>query len=148
MRGYERIENGKNRVTLHLNESLHFHIRKDPAYVYASSLHAKQRISHAVHISIMFSGTRTGMRMIARIPLREGIIVSVSSSLDEKNATRTLTGSWDYSVSYYLSSIMRTGLEVEILQWAFTNHQGQKLHTCVITFRRPFGRQMNAHLYS
>jgi hypothetical protein len=96
MQGYERIENGKNCVTLHLNESLHLHIRKDPAYVYASSLYAKQRISHTVHISIMFSGTRTGMQVIARIPLRAGIIVSVSSSLDVKNAMRTLTGSWHY----------------------------------------------------
>jgi hypothetical protein len=96
MQGYERIENGKNRVTLHLNESLHLHIRKDPAYVYASSLYAKKRISHAVHISIIFSGTRTGMRVIARMPLRAGIIVSVSSSLDPKNAMRTLTGPWDY----------------------------------------------------
>ena len=96
MQGYERIENGKNHVALYLNESLHLHIRKDPAYVYASSLSAKQRISHAVHISIMFSGTRTGMRVIAKIPLRAGIIVSVSSSLDVKNAMRTLTGSWDY----------------------------------------------------
>jgi hypothetical protein len=96
MQGYERIENGKNRVTLHLNESLHLHIRKDPVYVYASSLYARYRTSHAVHISMMFSETRTGMRVIARIPLRAGIIVSVSSSLDAKNAMRTLTGSWDY----------------------------------------------------
>jgi len=96
MQGYERIENRKNRVTLLLNEGPHLHIRKDPAYVYASSLYAKQRISHDVHMSIMFSGTRTGMRVIARIPLRAGIIVSVSSSLDAKNAMRTLTGSWDY----------------------------------------------------
>ena len=96
MQGYERIENGKNRVTLLLNESSHLHIRKDPEYVYASSLYAKQRISHAEHISIMFSGTRTGMRVTARIPLRAGIIASVSSSFDAKNAMRTLTGSWDY----------------------------------------------------
>jgi len=96
MQGYERIENGKNCVTLHLNESLHLHICNDSAYVYASSLYARQRISHAVHISITFSGTRTGMLVIARIPLRAGIIVSVSSSLDAKNAMRTLTVSWDY----------------------------------------------------
>lgn len=38
-----------------------------------------------------FSGTMAGMRVIARIPLRAGIIVSVSSSLEAKNATRTLT---------------------------------------------------------
>ncbi len=96
MRCYKRIENGENRVTLRLNECLHLHIGKDPAYVYASSTYAKQKASHAVHISITFSGTRTGMQVIARMPLRAGIIVSVSSSLDTKNAMRTLTDSWDH----------------------------------------------------
>lgn len=59
----------------------------------------------------MFSGTRTGMRVIARIPLRAGIIVSVSSSLDAKNAMRTLTGPWDYfgKLLYKQHSTYRTG---------------------------------------
>jgi hypothetical protein len=91
VRCYERVENGKNRVALHLNECLHFHICKDPAYVYASPPYTKKRVSHAVHISVMFSGIRTGMRTTARRPLRAGMIVSVSSSLDAKNAMRTLT---------------------------------------------------------
>jgi len=54
----------------------------------------KQKVAHAAHISITLSGSSAGMRVIARIPLRAGIIVSVSSSLDTKNVTRTLTRSW------------------------------------------------------
>ena len=51
-------------------------------------------MADAAQMSMTFSGDNTGIRVMARIPLRAGMIVSVSSSLDAKNATRTLTESW------------------------------------------------------
>jgi hypothetical protein len=50
-------------------------------------------MANAAQMSVTLSGDNVGMRVIARIPLRAGMIVSVSSSLDAKNATRTLTES-------------------------------------------------------
>ena len=89
----------------------------------------EEKVAHAAHISITLSGSSAGMRMTARIPLRAGIIVSVSSSLDTKNATRTLTGSWIISACGITGHIARTRLLIEILQWTFGNYQSQKLDT-------------------
>src|SRR5260221_6621311 len=89
----------------------------------------EEKVAHAAHISIVLSGISAGMRVTARIPLRAGIIVSVSSSLDTKNATRTLTRSWIISDSGNTGHIARTRLLIEILQWTFPNHQSQKLDT-------------------
>lgn len=50
-------------------------------------------MTNAAQMSMTFSGDIVGMRVIASIPLRAGMIVSVSSSLDAKNATRTLAES-------------------------------------------------------
>ena len=50
-------------------------------------------MTDAAQMSMTFSDDNVGMRVIARIPLRAGMIVSVSSNLDAKNATRTLAGS-------------------------------------------------------
>lgn len=51
-------------------------------------------MTNAAQMSMTLSGDNVGMRVIARMPLRAGMIVSVSSNLDTKNATRTLTESW------------------------------------------------------
>jgi hypothetical protein len=93
---YKRVENGKNDVPLGLNECLDLHVGKDPMFVCVSIDIRNRKVAHVMHISITFSETMAGMRVIARIPLRAGIIVSVSSSLDAKKATSTLTRSDDH----------------------------------------------------
>ena len=55
---------------------------------------ARKGMADAAQMSMTFSEDNAGMRVMARIPLRAGMIVSVSSSLEAKNATRTLTESW------------------------------------------------------
>ena len=54
----------------------------------------QENMADAAQMSVTFSGDNVGMRVMARMPLMAGMIVSVSSSLDAKNATRTLTESW------------------------------------------------------
>jgi hypothetical protein len=126
---YKRVENGKDRVPLHLNECLHLYIGKDPMLACVSIQIYEEKATHAAHISITLSGSSTGMRVTAWIPLRAGIIVSVSSSLDTKNATRTLTKSCIISARGNTGHIARTRLLIEILQWTFSDYQSQKLHT-------------------
>lgn len=126
---YKRVKNGKDSVTLHLNECLHLHIGKDPMFVCVSTRIYEEKVAHAAHISLTLSGSSAGMRVTARMPLRAGMIVSASSSLDTKNATRTLTRLWIISDSGNTGHIARTRLLIEILQWTFPNYQSQKLHT-------------------